>query len=253
MKKIVLEDERFKVPRPSGQGEEKPPTSSSQQPAVEGQQQEDVHSGPARLLPPELMGIIVPSLQMGAAGGALGLFVGATAGIVRTSTPVLFSLVTGGQWFALSSSYYAARQVSLQALRGNQEHQPADKVKASTIAGGFAGMVGGLIRGPRNVLPGTVLFALFGAGGQKMANAYYARKSSAPEEQQPGGFLERVLSSKWSPVTPLSDQQYAEMLEEKLLRVEAELSIVDDYIKEIRAEATNKPDKDSSEASKPTS
>ncbi len=38
--------------------------------------------------------------------GTVGLFVGATSGILRSTTPVLFSLVTGAQWFALGSSYY---------------------------------------------------------------------------------------------------------------------------------------------------
>lgn len=38
--------------------------------------------------------------------GAIGLFVGAASGIMRNTVPVLFSLVTGAQWFALGSSFY---------------------------------------------------------------------------------------------------------------------------------------------------
>lgn len=38
--------------------------------------------------------------------GTCGLLFGATAGIVRGTTPILFSLVTGLQWFGLGSVYY---------------------------------------------------------------------------------------------------------------------------------------------------
>jgi len=36
--------------------------------------------------------------------------------------------------------------VALNAFRGNQEPRPVDKVKASSIAGGIAGVVGGALR-----------------------------------------------------------------------------------------------------------
>jgi len=84
--------------------------------------------------------------------------------------------------------------------------------------------------GPRNILPGTVVFALLGAGGQAVANI----RTKAAEEDRDApkkGFLH----SKWSPVTPLTDKDYEHYLEEKLLRVEAEIAIVDDSIRELRA------------------
>jgi hypothetical protein len=42
------------------------------------------------------------------------------------------------------------------------------------------------------------------------------------------------LASKWSPVTPLTDRQYEKMLEEKLLKLDAEIAIIDDNIKAVR-------------------
>jgi len=36
--------------------------------------------------------------------------------------------------------------VALNAFRENQEARPVDKVKASTLAGGIAGVVGGALR-----------------------------------------------------------------------------------------------------------
>lgn len=85
--------------------------------AVQGQQ-----------LSPEVLEILVPSLQAGLGAGELkiflatrllppphhadpritgtvGLVVGAASGIVRSAAPVLFSAVTGAQWFVLGSSY----------------------------------------------------------------------------------------------------------------------------------------------------
>lgn len=44
--------------------------------------------------------------------GACGVLFGATAGIVRGTTPVLFSLVSGIQWFGLGSVYYGKPSIS---------------------------------------------------------------------------------------------------------------------------------------------
>jgi len=183
-----------------------------------------------RLLPKEVMEILVPSLKVGAGVGSVGVLAGAAAGIVRSAPPLLFSLVAGGQWFVLGSSYYGTRQIVLRTMTKDQEVTSGDKVKASALGGGFAGMIGGLFRGPRNILPGTVVFALLGAGGQAVANI----RTKAAEEDRDApkkGFLH----SKWSPVTPLTDKDYEHYLEEKLLRVEAEIAIVDDSIRELRA------------------
>lgn len=53
----------------------------------------------------ELAGIGIRSLKVGGATGAVGLFVGAGAGIVRSAPPTLFALVASFQWFTLGSSY----------------------------------------------------------------------------------------------------------------------------------------------------
>ena len=41
--------------------------------------------------------------------------------------------------------------------------------------------------------------------------------------------------SRWSPLKKLTDQEYTEYLEEKLLRVEADIALIDDRIDELRA------------------
>ncbi|KAL1862967.1 hypothetical protein VTK73DRAFT_6578 [Phialemonium thermophilum] len=184
-------------------------------------------AGSHSLLPPEFMEILAPSFQVGLGTGLLGVFTGAVSGIVRSPTPVLFSLASGVQWFTLGSSYYASRMVLDRSLGGRDNLTGMQKVESSTIAGGVSGMLGGMMRGPRNVLPGMVVFSMLGAGGQAVANTV------DPSAWKNIG--NRFLSSKWSPVTPISDEDYKKILEEKLLKVEAELAILDDNIKTLRA------------------
>jgi hypothetical protein len=67
------------------------------------------------------------------------------------------------------------------------------------------------------------VWSLLGAGGQAVGGALSGRN-----------FGTKYLASKWSPVTPLTDRQYEKMLEEKLLKLDAELAIIDDNIQAIR-------------------
>ncbi|GKT54013.1 hypothetical protein ColTof4_06169 [Colletotrichum tofieldiae] len=58
------------------------------------------------LLPPGLVDLMGPPLKVGALTGTIGMFSGIAVGIVRDSTPALFALASGIQWFALGSSYW---------------------------------------------------------------------------------------------------------------------------------------------------
>lgn len=91
------------------------------------------------------------------------------------------------------------------------------------------------------------MFTLYGWGGQRIYNYLDARNTKQlweraqldPEERNKprGPLMQRFLQSKWSPVTPLSDEQYENILREKILQVEAEIAIVDDRIEEFRKKA----------------
>lgn len=81
--------------------------------------------------------------------------------------------------------------------------------------------VGLLLRGPRSILPGAIVFSLLGAGGQFASNRWSGPENSPKKSS--GWF-----TSKWSPMTKLSDEDYKTMLEEKILRVEADLAILDE-------------------------
>lgn len=87
--------------------------------------------------------------------------------------------------------------------------------------------------GRKNVIPGAIMFSIFGATGQALYNIADARKSEladAPEKD----LKDSWLNSKWSPVQVLSDAEYAKMLHEKLLRINAQILLVDESIEAIR-------------------
>lgn len=59
--------------------------------------------------------------------------------------------------------------------------------------------------------------------------------------------MQRMAESKWVPLRTLSDQEYREMLSEKLLSIDAEIALLDDKIQELEksrpipASSSNEP------------
>ncbi|KAI2626470.1 hypothetical protein GGR54DRAFT_591082 [Hypoxylon sp. NC1633] len=178
----------------------------------------------------ELMQIANKSLQTGALFGGIGMVVGAGSGIVRSAPPTLFALVAGLQWFALGSTYIASRSLLWHAWGGEENLSPSDTVKASGIAGGVSGMVGAMFRGPRNIIPGILFFGTVGAG-----TSYLSQQFKSDPNNNDVKSKSSWLDSRWSPLKRLSDQDYGKMLEEKILRIDAEISIIDENIAALRA------------------
>ncbi|KAG7121147.1 hypothetical protein HYQ44_004027 [Verticillium longisporum] len=188
------------------------------------------------LLPPELIDVVVPSIKVGGLTGAAGVFTGITAGIIRDASPALFGIASGIQWFTLGSTFWLSRTVAIKALGGEAVIDKTDRTKASALAGGTAGAVGGLIRGPRNILPGFIIFSLAGGIGQLFTNGVV----NAPANPN----SKSILQSKWSPLKKLTDDEYRHLMDEKLLRIDTEIALIDDKIAELRAshqEAGNEP------------
>lgn len=55
----------------------------------------------------------------------------------------------------------------------------------------------------------------------------------APESTKPG-FWRRMADAKWSPVTVMTNEEYAQMLQKKVLQVDAEIAVIDDKINVLR-------------------
>lgn len=77
------------------------------------------------------------------------------------------------------------------------------------------------------------MFAIFGATGQAIYNWADARNSERIEK---GVHKNSIFNSKWSPMKVLSDSEYEDMLREKLLRVNAQIALVDENIEALRAQ-----------------
>lgn len=90
-------------------------------------------------------------------------------------------------------------------------------------------MLTSTIGGPRNILPGIIVGSIVGAGGQAIGGSF-----SNPH------WGDKFLASKYSPVTPLTDRDYEKMLEDKLLKIDAEIAIIDDNIKAVREGAAGR-------------
>lgn len=116
------------------------------------------------------------------------------------------------------------------------------------MAGAFTGLnLGLLFRGPRNIIPGTIMFSLFGWAGQLGYNHLDAKNSSeiqqqadlraSGEDKPKESLMHKFAMSKWSPMSVLSDDEYENMMQEKLLKVEAEIAIIDDRIDGLRKKA----------------
>ncbi|KAI0840634.1 hypothetical protein F5Y06DRAFT_244601 [Hypoxylon sp. FL0890] len=214
--------------------------STPQRPPSPGSREGGIYDDDEMPSANELMHIASKSLQTGAVLGGIGLVVGAGAGIVRSAPPTLFALFAGFQWFTLGSSYMASRSLLWHAWGGEENLTPSDHVKASGVAGGVSGMVGGMFRGPRNIIPGILFFGTLGASGTYLSQRF-KNKSKDSESQPKTGWLD----SKWSPLKRLSDREYEEKLEEKILRINAEISLIDDSIASLRASSntTTKSDR----------
>ena len=91
------------------------------------------------------------------------------------------------------------------------------------------------------------MFTLFGYAGQIVYNKLDTTHSehvavemhNGKEEKK--GLWNKVADMKWSPMKKLSDEEYGNLLKERLLRIEADIALVDEELEKVRSEekATN--------------
>lgn len=86
------------------------------------------------------------------------------------------------------------------------------------------------------------MFSIFGLLGQTIYNSMDAQHTQELQLADTEGqkvdsrFWRRVADSKWSPMKALSDEEYENMLREKLLRVNAEIALLDESVEKLRVE-----------------
>lgn len=77
------------------------------------------------------------------------------------------------------------------------------------------------------------MFAAIGAGGQALYNRADEQVSESAESTSKNR-VESFLNSKWSPMRPLSSSEYEAMLRERLLRINADIALIDENIEALK-------------------
>ncbi|KAI9758648.1 MAG: hypothetical protein M4579_002959 [Chaenotheca gracillima] len=98
-----------------------------------------------------------------------------------------------------------------------------------------AAQVGLFTGGRRHVIPGATTHSIVGLVGQATYSHVKADTidSGGAKPQHKNPIWVRLLSSKWSPTKVLTDEEYEAILQEKLLRVNADIAIVDENIRNL--------------------
>lgn len=173
-------------------------------------------------------------------GGATGIlkFGGSSSAGVA---PFLYAGASGLQTFAIGTTFWTIRTATIAAwTTTNSTPTTGDLVKASAVSGGITGgVLAAILRGRSNVVPGVIMFTIFGSAGQWMYNSFAdSRNADAGPKTN---FWERVGERKWSPMKVLSNEEYATMLKERQLKIDAEVAVIDDKITALRGQIEDEP------------
>ncbi|KAM0428309.1 hypothetical protein ACHAPT_007210 [Fusarium lateritium] len=183
------------------------------------------------LFSPEIVDLVLPPLKFGGLTGTAGVLAGVGGSIFKEANPIVWGAVSGFQWFTLGTSFWFTRSIVVKAWGGEEQLRNSDKTMASAMAGTAAGAMGGLIRGPSNILPAMLVWTVVGAGGQMVANRISSRQPQVKDENN------SWFRSRWSPLKKLTDEEYTGMMSEKMLRIDADIALIDDRIAELRKQA----------------
>ncbi|KAJ5250069.1 hypothetical protein N7489_000479 [Penicillium chrysogenum] len=187
---------------------------------------------------------LLSAAKVGALSGTAGLIYGGAAGVIRSPNPMIHSLSCGIHWFACGSAFWWLRS-NIIKHHYQDKASPKERTYASALCGGIAGGSVTRLMGGR-LVPGTIIFSLLGYCGQSVFNRVDAwQMENAHKTSKP--LMQRMAESKWVPLRTLSDQEYREMLSEKLLSIDAEIALLDDKIQELEksrpipASSSNEP------------
>ncbi|KAG9253787.1 uncharacterized protein F5Z01DRAFT_656707 [Emericellopsis atlantica] len=193
------------------------------------------NDAPARgFVPPSIKEAVVPPLVLGAYCGAAGAFLGSGAATFTGRNPVLSGAATGIQWGMLGSTYWFSRQMTLRAMGASENPTNGQKLQASGLASVPASVVMILGFGPymrSNIVSSFTLCGVAAVGGQ-FAIDWYRQLPERPVDED-----RSWMNSRFSPLKKMSDKEYTDMLSEKLLRVDADIALIDERIEKLREQA----------------
>lgn len=172
---------------------------------------------------------VTPSLKVGAASGIGGFLLGGGVGILKSAHPGLVAVFTGTQFFVLGSTFVCTREVLLETAF--REKSRRAELVSSTAAGALAGAAAGAFYGRVNSVAGACVVGTLSHLGQRYGHTIADRPT---KQSDPRPVWDRLADSRWVPFRPISNSQYETMLVEKLVKVEAEISIIDEKLSTLR-------------------
>ena len=166
-------------------------------------------------------------------------------GIYRSKRPGVFGLASGISCFGYGSIFWASRTAFLHVRPfcdnpPSAPPSPKDRLRASTLAGAFAGGVTGVVfYGRRGFIPRMLTITALGYTGQRtciyLTEAHTAQLENPPYKKGEG-WIDKVASLKWTGLQKLGDEEYAAILGRELLKVEAEIALIDEKIETLKLE-----------------
>ncbi|KAL2429747.1 hypothetical protein ABEF95_010759 [Exophiala dermatitidis] len=180
-------------------------------------------------LPPALVNPFYPALEVGAAAGAAGVAYGGIASVlIQSPRPTVYTTLSGLQWFCGGSTFFYCRSALLAGpLSRNGD---LDRVAASGIAGSCAGVLSAAFLPRGSIIPGGITMGVLAAITQAGLNRL---DGSSPASRFSSGLKQKLVGL--IPMKSLSDEEYENLLQDKLLKLEAEISLLDDQIANLRA------------------
>ena len=111
--------------------------------------------------------------------------------------------------------------------------------------------MGGITRGRTNIIPGTLVVGSFAYFGDRLHQTVSAkleerRESYTHNSDSRKSAWQSLVSSRWFPMKPISDEEYRDRLKEQLLQVDAEIAILKDDMEAISTQVKPQSDGDRS-------
>lgn len=90
------------------------------------------------------------------------------------------------------------------------------------------------------MIPGAIMFSIFGISGQTIVE--FASRQQVRNQANNVPAWRRIVNSKWFPMKLLSDDEYAEILAAKVLKLDVEIEAIDEEIRKTKAAEEHTPE-----------
>ncbi|EXJ78579.1 hypothetical protein A1O1_08980 [Capronia coronata CBS 617.96] len=201
--------------------------------------------GQSQTLERALVSPFYPALSVGVATGALGVAYGGIVSVlIQSPRPKTYTTLTGIQWFCGGTAFFCP--FPTYVLRNKSDFFPdcrnallagplsrdrgIERIAASGLAGACTGAVVSAFLPRGSIIPGSIMLGVFAAASQAVVNTM---DDSTPDQSVSSGWKQKLAGLM--PMKSLTDEEYGSLLQEKLLKLDVEIAILDDQIANLKA------------------